>query len=298
MAEGESAEKEAVAAAAKAAEPASLGSTVKKTYAAVAAICGVLAAIAVFTAAYGKSGTSLLVTTAVAFVVLMIVAVAAAFVYQYRSRRFTATAWKLASAAALAVVIGAAAGFLLSNVGLKSSPGNGAGATAGPTPSVPVVAPTTVAATSAEPPAAPTSAAAQAPNASCTNGADAVPIVPAGGTEFNIQIEVCTPAPAGRHYWLTVVLHNQGSGKTTNYYPLGDVATLLTMPDASGRLVPYFASKIPNISSTRCWQVLMTPDSMQQDLVNQDETGQYLYTNGSRPPAGATFASPCVAEPE
>ncbi|HEV2639885.1 MAG TPA: hypothetical protein VGX23_32430 [Actinocrinis sp.] len=294
MAEGEPAEKEVAAVPAKAAEPASWGTTVQRAFVVVVAIGTVLESIAVFTATRGESGWALFEKTAIVLLAIMIFAIVLARFIQNWSKKVTATAGKLLIAAILVIAVSAGYGLRLTrtNSTTKNPP-----PTPAASPSVPV-APTSVVATSAETTAAPTSAVAQAPSAGCTGGAGAVPVVPAGGTEFDIQIDVCTPASAGQHYWLTVVLHNQGSGKTTNYYPLGDVATLPTTPDASGRLVPYFSSTIPEVSSTRCWQVLMTPDSMQQDLVNQNETGQYLYTNGSRPPAGVTFASPCVAEPE
>ena len=310
MTEGGPAEKESAPTPEHRTEPESLSTTAKRAYAALPTFCGLLAAIAVFIAAYGKSGTTLLAVTVVTFVVLVIIAIIIFVLAQYRSKRVTARFWILAIAFAFAVLIGAGSGYGVSRV-LSNPPPSPTASAATPVTSPSLAVSPSASVTSSPSPSAPTpesssaeptttTTAPQPPTTMCNKGTDTVVVIPTGGTTFNVQVEVCTPAPAGHHYWLMSVLPDQGESRTTNYYPLGDVATLPTMTDTSGRQVPYFPSTVPAVNSGRCWEVLAAPDSMQTDLINQSNARPRvaIYTQGSRPPAGLAAASTCVSEPE
>lgn len=88
-----------------------LSATIKNAYIALSTVCGVLAAIAVFTAAYGKSGSALLVVTLVAFIVLLVVAVGIGVLIRYRSRQVTGQIWKLTGIVVIAIMVGLGAGY-------------------------------------------------------------------------------------------------------------------------------------------------------------------------------------------
>jgi hypothetical protein len=194
----------------------------------------------------------------------------------------------------LAISGAVAAGFLLGFIGFAFL------GKKGPQPNPPSPSPQPSAPAPASPTPAPAGTQPSSVAADCPKGTKTVVLIPSGGTDFNIQIEVCTPPPSGHHYWLMAVLHNQGATRTTNYYPLSDVAALPTTPGPHGQQLPTFGSTVTAVSSGRCWEVLIAPDSMQTDLTNLSNADprQSLYTHGSRPPTGLVAASTCVPEPE
>src|SRR5882724_4621451 len=73
--------------------PLALNTFVKKTFAAVAALVGVLAGISVFTAPFAKTGPGLITSTVAALAAIMVVGASVAALYTYGKKTITTDVW-------------------------------------------------------------------------------------------------------------------------------------------------------------------------------------------------------------
>ena len=90
-----------------------LNTAVKKAFAAVGAVSGVLAAISVFTAQFAKTGSALVAMTLAAFAALMLVGVGISVLATYLHKEITATVGRWVGALVIAVAVGAGGGNLV-----------------------------------------------------------------------------------------------------------------------------------------------------------------------------------------
>jgi hypothetical protein len=89
-----------------------LNTVMKKTSAAIIALVGVLAGLAVFTGPFAKSGPELILITLAALAAIMLVGAGFAALYTYRTKKMTASVTAIALLAILALAIGAGVGYL------------------------------------------------------------------------------------------------------------------------------------------------------------------------------------------
>lgn len=88
-----------------------LNTLVKKTFATVVAIVGVLAGISVFTAPFARTGAALISITLAALAALMLVSVGAAALYTHRKKQITMPVAAIAAIVVLVLAAGSAVGY-------------------------------------------------------------------------------------------------------------------------------------------------------------------------------------------
>jgi flagellar basal body-associated protein FliL len=90
-----------------------LNTVMKKTSATIIAFIGGLAALAVFTGPFAKSGSELILITLAALAAIMLVGAGFAALYTYRKKRITASVTTMALISIFVLAIGAGVGYLV-----------------------------------------------------------------------------------------------------------------------------------------------------------------------------------------